>query len=246
MYPEDRVLVGAITRKSDLQILLNQGWYRIPHGRAPNGIDANYLAFFTNAKVSDAESGIYYFAEQRGVELMKRKDLLPGKKPNKKDDNLYHKIQLGEIQRKEPPILNEPNPYRFAFIYTTGDRFQQAQHIRDLFSKADYFVDRVFHVLKDKGLQPQRTWEKVISLAEKREHEDVIYPTYAQVRLIADRGEVIGTTNPNQRPSSEREEILYFQPSNSEAEASANAEAMVEAVQRFGGAKLLKLPIELS
>lgn len=244
MYPEDRVLVGAITRKSDLKILLEQHWYRIPQGRAPNGIDADYLAFFTKATVSGSFGAIFYYAERRGVELARRKDLLPGKKPHKRDEELYYKIQLGSILPKEPPIRNT-DKRSFAFIYTTGDRFQRATSIKDLYSKADYFVDRIFHVLKEKGYQPQRQWEK-LPPTTKADKAEIIYPTYAQVRMIADRGQVIATTDPDEKPSSERETVLYLRPSLSEDEAKASAHAILEAVERLGGAKMLKLPIELS
>ena len=51
-WPEDRVLVAAITRRRDLRLAREAGWYRIPFGRMPQGIPAEYIAFFTGARVA--------------------------------------------------------------------------------------------------------------------------------------------------------------------------------------------------
>ena len=42
-----------------------------------------------------------------------------------------------------------------SFIYTTWDRFVAAREIADLYSKNDYFVDRIFHALRDFWLPPR-------------------------------------------------------------------------------------------
>lgn len=242
MQPDDRILVGVIPTKRDLKILHTQQWYRIPEGKAPKGIDAEYLAFFLSGKVSGQEPGIYYYAARKGTELAKRKDLLPSSKPHKRDEHVYHKIQLGDIIAKAPPIVNKPNPHRFAFIYTTGDRFQQAKHIRDLYSNADYFVDRVFTVLKDKGYKPCRTWEKPTVSATANE---IVYPTYAQIRMIADKGEVVASTSPNDKPEDTDGEFLYIPPSRTQKDIQASAKAIMDAVERLGGPGMLDIPIEL-
>jgi hypothetical protein len=244
MQADDRILVGVIKAKRDLKILHAQHWYRIPQGNAPKGIDADYLAFFLSGKVPDGQPGIYYYAERRGMELAKRKDLLPGKKPHPRDDNLYHKIQLGEIQTKSPPVVNHPQPHKFAFIYTTGDRFLQARHIRDLYSDADYFVDRVFTVLKDKGYKPRRTWEKPAKTAANV--TELEYPTYAQIRMVAEGGEIVASTSHEDQQSSTGDgEFLYLPPSQSRQAIRESAAAIIAAVERLGGPGMLDIPIEL-
>lgn len=164
MYPDDRVLVGVIKRKKDRKILLSENWYRIPQDKMPDGIYAEYLAFFlSQSAASDKDSsGIYYFGRKAGVELLHRRDLLPNEKKN--PDGVYYKIQLESVSGKVPPITNNAN-YRFAFIFTTWDRFLKARDIPDLYSQSDYFVDRIYHALRDKKARASRYWD-----ANKREY----------------------------------------------------------------------------
>lgn len=239
MNREDVVLVGVIKTRRDLEIARDQHWYRIPYGNAEHGIDVRYLAFFLSGKTFGEQSGgIHYYAERTGVELARRKDLMPGKKAHPRDENLYHKMQLGELWAKIPPIWNQPKPYRFAFIYTTGDRFERATHIRDLYSRADYFVDRVFHVLRQRGLQATRTWEAAAG--------ELVYPVGAQIRVLADRGDIVASTEPAPLPMTEpREDFIYMTPSEMQKDVVASADAIYEAVMRAGGPKMVDIPIEL-
>lgn len=239
MNASDTVLVGVIKTKRDLAFLREDHWYRIPQTEPPHGILVDYLAFFQSGRVFGEESGgIYYFAQRTGNELVRRKDLLQNSKPHPRDEHVYHKIQLGIIQKKTPPIINKPKPYSFAFIYTTGDRFQQATHIRDLYSKADYFVDRVHHVLRQHGLKVTRLWD-----AAPRSFN---YPMGAQIRIIADKGAIVASTEPNPPETDpEKGEFLYTPPSEKSADVVRTAEEIMEAVMRMGGPKKVDIPIEL-
>lgn len=235
MNPEDRILVGVINTKRDFEFARDEHWYRIPQGRAPKGIDAEYLAFFQSGKVfGDLTGGIHYFAERKGIELARRKELVGNTKPHKRDNDVYHKIQLGELIAKMPPIWNKPKPHRFAFIYTTWDRFEKAGHIRDLYSQADYFVDRVFHVLRQNGLKPRRTWES---------SADFVYPTGAQIRILAEGGEVVASTEPVSTETVG--ELIYMKPSEYLSDVKISAKSIIEAVHRSGGPKFVDIPIEL-
>lgn len=243
MNPEDVVLIGAIKRKKDLQIALEEHWYRIPFGNAPKGVYADYLAFFLGGHVAkDREGpGVYYYAERRGMELVRRRDLLPGEGDHKNADKIYHKIQLGPLEEKSPPILNAPNPYRFSFIYTTWDRFSKARHIRDLYHDDDYFVDRVYHVLRQKGYKPLRRWSAAFQKAE------FTYPRpAAQVRVLCENGsEVVGSTG--QDAEAEDAEMVYLRPGEylNDTEAREEAERIIQAVERHGGPRMIDIPVEL-
>lgn len=244
MNAEDRILVGVVNTKRDLKTLLEQRWYRIPQGKAAKGIDADYLAFFISGSAAKPQdSGIYYYALRTGMELVRRVDLVPSQPDHPRAHNLYHKIQLGDMLSKEPPIMNKPNPYTFSFIYTTGDRFIQANHIRDLYSGSDYLVDRVFHVLRQEGLEAERTWENLKPRQDKV--GEIVYPTYAQIRLIAERGEIVATTASDQKPAHDRQELLYLPPAtyldDVERTAKSSAKAIQELVKRMGGPKTLPL-----
>jgi len=147
VYPEDRVLVGVINRKRDLDTLQREHWYRVPQGRAPQGIYVEYVAFFLSRAFAERNGGIYYYARRTGVELVRRRDLLPAEVDHPRADDLYYKLQLAELRHKDPPVLN-PNRRAVSFIYTTWDRFIAARQIEDLYSEADHFVDRGFHALE--------------------------------------------------------------------------------------------------
>ena len=138
--PEDRVLVAAIRRRKDLRLACDERWYRIPLARMPRGVPAEYLAFFTAARVAGKErSGIYWYARLAGVELLRRCDLLP--EESQRADELYYRLQLGDWQTCARPILN-PEGRAFAFIHSTWDRFSQARSISDLTTRAPGFVTR--------------------------------------------------------------------------------------------------------
>lgn len=158
-HPEERVLVGAVTRKSDLNIAKNELWYRIPQEEMPRGINAEYIAFYTRKSVVDPlPAGIHYYARITGLELFYRRDLVPHQPDHKHADRVYYRLAFKELLRKDPPVLNPANR-RFAFIRTTWDRFIHAAQIKDLYSTDDYFVDRIYHALKNRGLHMQQYWE---------------------------------------------------------------------------------------
>ncbi|MFN8531040.1 MAG: hypothetical protein U0670_20755 [Anaerolineae bacterium] len=202
MYPEDRVLVGVINRKRDLDLLLAEHWYRIPQGRMPRGVHTEYLSFFLSGAAAprtslDASStpsepakrtslpGIHWFAEYRGVELVYRHQLLPKEADHPRANEVYYKIQVGELRAKTPPILN-PTRRSLTFIYTTWDRFLLAQTIPDLYSTADFFVDRVYTALESRGVRPSRFWA-----AEKKDN-----PFAPGFGVLCERGEVSFSTDP--------------------------------------------------
>jgi hypothetical protein len=159
MYPEDRVLVGVMPHPDDLEIARVQQWYRVPASRAPSGIHAEYIAFYFTKKFGpDLQYGIHFYARRTGHELLRRKDLLPDEINHPRAEETYYKIQLGPLRQKIPPILSL-RWRRVTFIQTTWDRFTAATEINDLFSTDHQFVDRVYHALKMRGIQPDRDVE---------------------------------------------------------------------------------------
>lgn len=223
MFPEDRVLVGVINRKGDLQLVQKAGWYRIPQIRMKNGINAEYLAFFLSGSASKGrESGVYYYAEKRGLELAYRKDLLPKEADHPRANDVYYKVQLGPLIEKNPPVLN-PTRRSISFVYTTWDRFVQAQTIADLYSKDDYFVERIFHALRENGVYAiERTWS-----AETP-------GTPAQIRILCERGTVQASTEKN-------DNFLYLDQDQKEDELLASILARIASE---GGPVMVNIPYD--
>jgi hypothetical protein len=157
MYPEDRVLVAYVPRKSDFEIVKSEQWYRIPEKHAPKGIHAEYLAFYFGRNFGQQKWAIHYYASRRGLELVRRIDLFPEQWDHPRAQEPYYKIILGPLQRLEEPILSL-RWRRITFMHTTWDRFQDAREINDLFIVGDKYVDRLYAALKERGIQPERRY----------------------------------------------------------------------------------------
>ena len=157
MYPEDRVLVAVMTRPEDLQTACDQGWYRVPEDKAPRGVFFEYIAFYFTAGFGDKGYAVHHYARRLGHELVTRRELLPDEPDHPRAGKQYYKLQLGPLQRREPPIVSR-RWRRITFIHTTWDRFEAAEEINDLFVEGDEFVDRLYHALRDSGLSPERQY----------------------------------------------------------------------------------------
>ncbi len=158
MYPEDRVLVAVINRQRDFRLARDELWYRIPQVRMPHGIHADYVAFFLSGILKDQPSGVHFFTSPAGIELHYRRNLLPKEASHPRADETYYRIALNPLKAKIPPILN-PSRRPVTFIHTTWDRFVHATQIRDLYSDADYYVDRIYHALRNRGVDADRYWD---------------------------------------------------------------------------------------
>jgi hypothetical protein len=227
VYPEDRVLVGVINRKRDFERVQREHWYRVPQGQAPKGIHAEYVAFFFSRAFKGLNGGIHFYARRTGMELVCRRDLLPDEPDHPRADALYHKLQLGELHRKDPPILN-PSRRPVSFIYTTWDRFQAATILADLYSEADEYVDRVFHALEQSGVHAERSWEAARDSGDGG----------AQLRVQCEEGWVIASTTPG------GEHVIPLPVSDTPGAVLASVETILKAIQAHGGPMMIGLPIE--
>lgn len=130
------MLVGVVNRWRDWQALEANLWYRIPRARLPHGAEVEIIAFFLSGSAAKpfGASGIYAYAVLRGVELHRRIDLIPDENQHPRALAWYYRLHFTELWRKTPPILNT-SAQRIGFIWTTWARFEQAQHISDLWGK---------------------------------------------------------------------------------------------------------------
>jgi hypothetical protein len=144
-----------MNRAKDLRIARDQGWYRLPEGKAGRGAFFEYVAFYFTAAFAEQKYAVHYYARRLGHELVTRRDLLPDEPDHPRADQPYYKLQLGPLQQREPPIVSL-RWRRISFIHTTWDRFQAAEEINDLFVEGDQFVDRLYHALRESDLSPER------------------------------------------------------------------------------------------
>ncbi|MBA3871896.1 MAG: hypothetical protein H0X30_22335 [Anaerolineae bacterium] len=222
MFAEDRVLVGVINRKRDLETVLGEKWYRIPQNQMKRGVNAEYIAFFLSKAFGERNGGIHYFADRKGVELLYRRDLLPQEPNHPRANEAYYKIQLGTIYPKVPPVLNTSRR-TLSFIYTTWDRFVNASKISDLYSKEDYFVDRIYHALRNVGVSAERSWS-----AEYRNAP-------ARLRILCENGPLTASTQPE-------DGSMYLD--NHHHEDAILASILAE-IAKQGGPVMINVPIDL-
>ncbi|MFC2030207.1 hypothetical protein ACFLWA_05705 [Chloroflexota bacterium] len=157
MHPEDRVLVAVMNRPQDFKSARDQSWYRLPKEKAGRGAFFEYLAFYFTAAFGDLRWAIHHYARILGHELLSRRQLLPHEPLHPRADALYYKLQLGPLQRREPPIASL-RWRRVTFIYTTWDRFEAAEELNDLYAEGGEFVDRLYHALREAGMTPERQY----------------------------------------------------------------------------------------
>jgi hypothetical protein len=223
MYPEDRVLVAVINRQRDLAYAREAHWYRIPQARMPRGVHAEYIAFFLSRAFKEQNGAIRYYAERRGLELAYRRDLLPNEAGHKRAGDVYYKVSLGDLIPKDPPITNT-SKRAISFIYTTWDRFIEAETIRDLYSADDWYVDRVYYALEQRGIHPLRMWD-----AERRETGSA-----AGLQILCQQGLVVAAT--------ERGDGTIFLDRTQSDDEVLNA--ILTRIAQSGGPVMLDLPSE--
>lgn len=222
MFPEDRVLVGVINRKSDLKTMLGEHWYRIPQSQLKRGINAEYIAFFLSKAFGERNGGIHYFADCTGIELVYRRDLLPQEPNHPRANEAYYKVQLGKIYPKVPPVLN-PSHRTISFVYTTWDRFVNATQIKQLYSKEDYYVDRIYHALRNAGVPSERSWSAEYCNAP------------ARLRILCENGSFTASTQ-------SEEGSMYLD--NKHHEDAILASIYAE-IAKHGGPVMINVPFDL-
>lgn len=133
MNPDDVVLVALINTPRDLEIATQEHWYRIPAAHAPKYFSgADYLAFYLPAAFRERKWSIDTFATVRGHELVRRVDLIPEEPQHPRANTLYYKLQLGETERREPPIESKRGR-RVLFLWTNWEKFSNAREWNDLY-----------------------------------------------------------------------------------------------------------------
>ncbi len=157
IYPDDRVLVAVMNNLEDWRRVQDEGWYRIPAKHAPEPVpNIDLIAFYFTKAFGADKWAIHYYAPVEGHELLTRHDLIPSEPNHKRSNEWYYKFELGPLQHKLPPIISE-NWRRVTFIATTGDRFEAAEEINDLFEQKSP-AGQLYVTLKENGFHPERDW----------------------------------------------------------------------------------------
>ncbi len=155
MNPDDVVLVALLNNPRDLELVERERWYRIPAKHAPKYFDgAQYLAFYLARLFGDRKWAIDEYAPVRGHELARRRDLLPDEPEHPRANELYYKLQLGPVEKREPPIVSKRGR-RVLFMWTTWGKFAAARELNDLFTSGPA-QDKLWEALKSANLDVER------------------------------------------------------------------------------------------
>jgi hypothetical protein len=128
---EDLILVAILPEPRDLEIVRVLGWYRIPLESAPKSTHVDWLAFYLPGAFGQMRWSVRYAARVKGIELVRRNELLREEPGHPRADEPYLKFQLGPLFELERPIPAR-TWRRFTFLYTTGERLLHAGDLGEL------------------------------------------------------------------------------------------------------------------
>lgn len=131
IHPEDLVLVAILPERRDLEIARVLGWYRIPVQSAPKTVDVDWIAFYLTSDFGSEKWAVRYIARVKGHELVRRRELLGDEPDHPRSEEPYIKVQIDRLCKLPRPIPAE-SWKRFTFLYTTGEKLQQARSLTDL------------------------------------------------------------------------------------------------------------------
>jgi len=151
------MLVALLNEVSDLAILQDQGWYRIPVAYAPGCWPPRWLAFYQPKAFKDDAYRVRYFGEVADIQICKRRDLFPNEFINPKSELDYYRIQLTSLEERPEPILSL-RPRRLVFVPTTWEKFSLAEQINDLFDDSP-LEDKLWREFKNLQIHAERQWQ---------------------------------------------------------------------------------------
>ncbi|MGI6208069.1 MAG: hypothetical protein ACOYEW_07625 [Anaerolineae bacterium] len=125
------VLVAVLNNQADLGRARDEGWYRIPLGRAPIPLGAHYLALYLTSAFGPERWAVRYLAEIERCEVKTRRDLIPEESDHPRAEGLYLCLRLGPLQPLERPVPARALR-RVTFIPTTLERLLAAEDVREL------------------------------------------------------------------------------------------------------------------
>lgn len=155
MNPDDVVLVALMNTPRDLELATQEHWYRIPAKHAPKFFSgADYLAFYLPNAFRERKWTIDTYATVRGHELVRRIDLIPEEPQHPRANELYYKLQLGEVEKREPPIPSKRGR-RVLFLWTNWEKFSAAREWNDLYVRTPAH-EKLYDALRAENLDVER------------------------------------------------------------------------------------------
>jgi very-short-patch-repair endonuclease len=155
------LLVAILNRPADLEIVEEQGWYRIPVASAPKRWPPQWLAFYQTKIFRDDAYQVNWYGKIREIRQVARRELLPDEPQNDKSDRRYYQVFLESLERRPQPIPSL-RLRRIVFIPTTLAKFQSAREINDLYDDSP-LEDRLWAELKRLGIPAERQMDITVT-----------------------------------------------------------------------------------
>ncbi|MGC9521799.1 MAG: endonuclease domain-containing protein [Anaerolineae bacterium] len=149
-------LVAILNDPAALEILREQGWYRVPVSTAPKRWPPRLLAFYQTKVFGDEAYAVRYYGSVREIREVSRAELFPYETPNPKSGKRYHQVFLDDLRVLPQPIVSR-RWRRIVFIPTTLEKFWLAEEINDLFDDSP-LENRLWAELKGLRADAERQW----------------------------------------------------------------------------------------
>jgi hypothetical protein len=154
------VLVAIMNNVLDFNVAQEQHWYRIPVSSAKKRLKERWppqwLAFYQTKVFGPEAWAINYYAPVRRIRRTTRRHLFPDDPSHPRADELYHKIEIGPLQRLPLPIVSA-RLRRVVLIPTTWDKFVSAAEINDLYDETP-LEDRLWAEFRRHDIAAERQY----------------------------------------------------------------------------------------
>ena len=149
------MLIAIVNNKRDLHIAQTQHWYRIPVKSAPKNLEEmSHIGFYQTKAFGKQKWSVSYWAEIKKISVVTRSELMPLEVDHPRADERYYKIEIGELNRLEKPIISRRGR-RIVFISTTLEKFRKAKEINDLFDESP-LEDMLWEYFRRSGVDAER------------------------------------------------------------------------------------------
>jgi len=155
-----QVLVAIMNNLLDFNLAQEKHWYRIPvrstRRRLRERWPPRWLAFYQTKVFGPERWAVNYYAPVRRIRVVRRRELLPDDPSHPRANEMYHKVEIGRLQRLPRPIVSR-RWRRFVFIPTTWEKFISAVEINDLFDESP-LEDRLWAEFKRHDVDAERQY----------------------------------------------------------------------------------------
>jgi hypothetical protein len=111
--PSPDGLIALLKDKSDLAILQEQGWYRVPVDTAPRRWPPAWIGFYQPKNFGPDAYRVRYFGRVGAITQVPRRELFPNELPSILSDRLYHRISFEKLEERELPLYSSQVPQVF-------------------------------------------------------------------------------------------------------------------------------------